>query len=139
MADFRTHFSCLLDVGTPDKAARALELYLAFAEEVEREEIGDVGFALSIQPEHGGTKLWIRDDVTGDPEQVLTFVKRCAEACGLTGRWGFEWANTCSRPRINAFGGGAHVLDLAEGSTVAWTDTNGWLALTLANGPEDGR
>src|SRR3546814_2235980 len=81
----------------------------------------------------------MRDDVTGDPEQVLTFVKRCAEAFALTGRWGFEWANTCSRPRINAFGGGAHVVDLADGSTIAWTDTNGWLALTLANGPEDGR
>src|SRR3546814_13299379 len=76
----------------------------------------------------------MRDDVTGDPEQVLTFVKRCAEAFALTGRWGFEWANTCSRPRINAFGGGAHVVDLADGSTIAWTDTNGWLALTLANG-----
>src|SRR3546814_2810095 len=104
------YFSCLLDVGTPDNAACGLELYLAFAEEVEREEIGDVGFVLSIQPEHGGTQLWMRDDVTGDPEQVLPFVKRCAEAFALTGRWGFEWANTCSRPRINAFEiGRAHV------------------------------
>ncbi|MEO3434481.1 hypothetical protein [Inquilinus sp. CAU 1745] len=139
MADFFTHFSCLLDVGTPANAARALDLYIAFAEEVEREEIGVVGFVMSIQPEHGGTQLWIRDDVTGDPEQVLTFVKRCAKAFSLAGRWGFEWANTCSRPRVNAFGGGAHVLDLADGSTVAWTDTNGWLALTLADGAEDGR
>src|SRR3546814_11260825 len=109
MAEIFTHCSCLLDVGTPDNAACGLELYRAFAEEVEREEIGDVGFVLSIQPEHGGTQLWMRDDVTGDPEQVLTFVKRCAEAFAPTGRWGFEWANTCSRPRINAFGGGPPV------------------------------
>ena len=27
MADYFTHFSCLLDVGTPDKAARALALF----------------------------------------------------------------------------------------------------------------
>ena len=26
MADFFTHFSCLLDVGTPENAARALDL-----------------------------------------------------------------------------------------------------------------
>jgi hypothetical protein len=30
MADFYTHFSCLLDVGSPDNAARALDLYQAF-------------------------------------------------------------------------------------------------------------
>jgi hypothetical protein len=30
MADLFTHFSCLLDVGTPDNAARALDLYQAF-------------------------------------------------------------------------------------------------------------
>ena len=72
------------------------------------------------------------DAVTGDPQQVILFVQRCAEAFGLTGRWGFQWANTCSRPRVNAFGGGAHVLDLATRQTVSWTDTNGWLARTLA-------
>jgi|HubBroStandDraft_2_1064218.scaffolds.fasta_scaffold548550_2 hypothetical protein len=27
MADYFTHFSCLLDVGTPENAARAVELY----------------------------------------------------------------------------------------------------------------
>jgi len=90
------------------------------------------GFLLSIQPEHGGTTLWIRDEETADPQQVIVFVQRCAEAFGLTDRWGFQWANTCSRPRVNAFGGGAHVLDLATRETVSWTDTNGWLARTLA-------
>src|SRR3546814_10951139 len=90
MAEFFTHFSCLLDVGTPDNAACGLELYLAFAEEVEREEIGDVGFVLSIQPEPSGTHLWMRDDATVDPETVLTLVKRCAEAFALTGPWGLE-------------------------------------------------
>lgn len=139
MADYFTHFSCLLDVGSPENAARALDLYRAFREAADREDPPSDGFLLSIQPEHGGSRLWICDDVTGDPEQVIRFVLRCAEAFGLTGRWGFQWANTCSRPRVNAFGGGAHVLDLADGSTVAWTDTEGWLALTLANGPEDAR
>jgi len=27
MADYFTHFSCLIDVGTPDNAARALALF----------------------------------------------------------------------------------------------------------------
>ena len=33
-----------------------------------------------------------------------------------------------------AFGGGAHVLDLATHITAAWIDTNGWLARTLTPG-----
>ncbi len=131
MADFYTHFSCLLDVGSPDNAARALDIYQAFMEDAAREEVPSDGFLLSVQPDLGATKLWIHDDATGDPQQAIDFVLRCAEAFALTGRWGFQWANTCSRPRINAFGGGAHVLDLEKRTTVTWTDTNGWLARTL--------
>jgi hypothetical protein len=39
MADFFTHFSCVLDVGTPDNAARALDLYQAFTEGAAREDV----------------------------------------------------------------------------------------------------
>ena len=134
MADYFTHFSCLLDVGTPQNAARALDLYNALSEEGASEEPPSDGFDLSIQPEHGGTTLWLRDDVTGDPERLIQFVKRCAGEFGLTGRWGFQYANTCSRPRVNAFGGGAHLLDLATGETIAWTYTHGWLEDHLAEG-----
>ena len=55
MADFFTHFSCVLDVGTPDNAARALKLYQAFMEDAAREEVPPDGFLLSIEPEHGAT------------------------------------------------------------------------------------
>ena len=80
MADYFTHFSCLLDVGTPENAARALDLYNRLSEAGASEEPPSEGFLLSIQPEHGGTQLWIRDDETGDPEHVIQFIKRCAAA-----------------------------------------------------------
>ncbi|MEH3046681.1 hypothetical protein [Sphingomonas adhaesiva] len=134
MADYVTHFSCTLDVGTPDNAARALDLYNALSEDGASEEPPSEGFLLSIQPEHGGTMLWMRDDGTGDPERLIAFVRRCAAAFALTGRWGFQYANTCSKPRLDGFGGGAHVLDLATGETVGWTDTDGWLAIVLDGG-----
>ena len=60
MADFFTHFSCVLDVGTPDNAARALDLYQALWWKPRGGRPSD-GFLLSIQPEHGGTTLWIRE------------------------------------------------------------------------------
>ncbi|MBX3547446.1 hypothetical protein, partial [Chelatococcus sp.] len=128
MANYFTHFSCLLDVGTPENAARALDLYNTLSAEGASEEPPSEGFLLSIEPQYGGTELWMRDDVTGDPERLIQFVKRCAAEFGLTGRWGFQYANTCSRPRLDGFGGGAHVLDLATGETVDWIYTDGWLA-----------
>ena len=137
MPDYFTHFSCLLDVGTPDNAARALDLYNALSAEGASEDPPSEGFLLSIQPEHGGTALWMRDDVSGDPERLIQFVKRCAAAFGLTGRWGFQYASTCSKRRLDGFGGGAHVLDLATGETVAWIYTDGWLASVLAGGDGD--
>ena len=132
MANYFTHFSCLLDVGTPENAARALDLYNRLSEEGASEEPPSEGFLLSIQPEHGGSQLWMRDDVTGDPEHLIRFVQRCAAEFGLTGRWGFQYAGTCSRPRLDGFGGGAHVLDLATGETVDWIYTDGWLAQTIS-------
>lgn len=138
MADYFTHFSCLLDVGTPENASRALDLYNALSEEGASEEPPSDGFLLSIQPEHGSSKLWMRDDVTGDPERLIQFVKRCAVEFDLVGRWGFQYANTCSRPRLDGFGGGAHALHLATGETIGWTYTDGWLAEVLDGGnPED--
>lgn len=137
MADYFTHFSCLLDVGTPDNAARALDLYNTLSEEGASEDPPSDGFLLSIQPEHGGTQLWMRDDITGDPERLIQFVKICAAEFSLTGRWGFQYANTCSKARVNAFGGGAHALDLATGETIAWTYTDGWLAEILDGGDPD--
>ena len=134
MADYFTHFSCLLDVGTPETAARALDLYNQLSEDGASEEPPTDGFLLSIQPAQGGSKLWMRDDVTGDPERLIQFVIRCAAEFHLTGRWGFQYANTCSRPRLDGFGGGAHVLDLATGETVAWIYTNGWLAEVIDGG-----
>lgn len=137
MADYFTHFSCLLDVGTPQNAARALDLYNRLSEDGAAEDPPSDGFLLSIQPEHGGIRLWIRDDVTGDPPRVIDFVLLCAKTFGLTGRWGFQYANTCSRPRTDAFGGGAHVLDLGAGQSVARIGTHGWLADMLATGGSD--
>ena len=132
MADYFTHFSCLLDVGTPENAARALDLYNTLSREGASDEPPSEGFLLSIEPQYGSSELWMRDDVTGDPERLIRFVQRCAAEFGLTGKWGFQYANTCSKPRLDGFGGGAHVLDLATGETVDWIYTDGWLDQTIS-------
>src|SRR5262249_60280294 len=43
------------------------------------------GLLMSVPPDQGGTKLWMRDATTGDPLQVIVFVQRCAEVFGPLG------------------------------------------------------
>ena len=137
MADYYTHFSCLLDVGTPENAVRALELFKGLSKDFKSEEPLYGGFLASIQPESDGTKIWIRDNGNGDVEGVIEFVKLCAAELALTGRWGFQYADSCSRPRLDGFGGGAHALDLATGEQLGWIGTDTWLANVLDGGDGD--
>lgn len=134
MTDFLTRFSCLLDVGSAANAARAFDIYTALIEENAREDPPAELFLLSLTPEHGTGRLWLRDPGSADQQLAITFVTRCAEAFGLTGLWGFQWANVASNPVVDGFSGGAHVLDLATGATVEWISTGRWLADRLAEG-----
>ncbi|XQZ98204.1 hypothetical protein ACOZ4Y_11675 [Komagataeibacter rhaeticus] len=129
MADYFTHFSCVLDVGTYENAKHALELYTNESEDCDGFRVSD-GFSLSLSRECN-SELWIHDDISGDPECVIVFVLRCAAEFRLLGLWGFEYANTCSPPRLEAFGGGAHIIDLGARKSVGWTSTNEWLASAL--------
>ncbi|MGA0544963.1 hypothetical protein ACO2Q1_06790 [Brevundimonas sp. VNH65] len=134
MTDFFTRFSCLLDVGTPANAVRAFDIYTALMAENASEDPPAEPFLLSLTPEHGPARLWLRDPGSADQQLLITFVTRCAEAFGLTGRWGFQWANIASDPVVNGFYGGAHVLDLSTGATLEWMSTGRWLADRLADG-----
>ena len=132
MADYFTHFSCIIDVGTADKAACALALFQDLrAAEQDADEPEFAGLTLSRQDAPEVSTLWIHDDEHGDVEAVISFVLRLADALDLTGLWGFQYALTCSRPRIDAFGGGAHVIDLGARKSVGWTSSQEWLAAAL--------
>ena len=134
MTDYLTRFSCLLDVGTAANAARAFDIYAALMAENAREAPPAEPFLLSLTPEHGAARLWLRDPGSADPQLLITFVARCAEAFALTGRWGFQCAGIASNPVVDGFSGGAHVLDLATGRTIDWMNSGRWLAEHLADG-----
>ena len=132
MADYFTHFSCLLDAGSPENAAKAMALFhRRRAEEADADELAFNGFDLVQQDGPSGSQLWIHDDDQGDVEGVINFVLRLAEELNLTGLWGFDFAHTCSRPRIEAFGGGAHVIDLGARKSLGWISTHEWLNAVL--------
>ena len=131
MADYLTNFSCVLDVGSAENAARALALRDEYAVELDADEGREPGFDLQADPHHGAGALWISSDGYGEPEHVIDFVLRCAEAFDLTGRWGFAWALTCSKPRLDAFGGGAQLIDLGQRRSLAWLDCSHWLGTVI--------
>ena len=132
MADYFTHFSCLLDVGIPDKAARALALFQEQrAADQDADDSAVAGFTLVHQDAPEGSSLWIHGDEHGDVEAVIRFVLRLAEDLDLTGLWGFQYALTCSRPRLDAYGGGAHAIDLGARKSIGWTSSQEWLAAAL--------
>ena len=79
MADYFTHFSCLLDVGTPDKAAHALALFQELrAADQDADDPEVAGLTLVRQDAPEGSTLWIHDDDQGDVEAVIRFVLRLA-------------------------------------------------------------
>ncbi|WP_375284022.1 hypothetical protein [Sphingobium yanoikuyae] len=135
MADYYTHFSCTLDVGNRANVEQALALYAHTLPNEDGLTFPD-GFRLE-PPADEGTELWIHDDGRGDVELVISFVLLCADRLFLEGRWGFEYGLTASRPLLDGFGGGAHVVDLSDRSSLSWTSTSEWLAGVLAGGDGD--
>ncbi|NPD15072.1 hypothetical protein HOY34_07625 [Xinfangfangia sp. D13-10-4-6] len=137
MANYYTHFSCLLDVGSSEKAQQAFAIYTRMAAECEESNDpndlwgGSLAFEIQIQDGPDSTVLWISDEDGGDVDSVITFVLRCAEELDLSGLWGFTYADTCSSPRVDAFGGGAHVVDLSRRKSIGWVATREWLAAVL--------
>jgi len=86
MADYFTHFSCLLDMGTSENALAARRLFTKQRlEDGERDEPLCSGFELTLQEGDADRILWIHDDVSGDVEQVIGFVLRLAQEFDLKG------------------------------------------------------
>ena len=137
MAEFYTQFSCILDVGTADNAKHSELVRAEFAAEMYRDEGGSPGFAMMVQPELGPGALWLHSDDQGDPEHVIQFVLRLAEELSLAGVWGFSWSHTCSKPRIDAFGGGAHVIDLGARRSIADIDCGNFVHEQIARRPAE--
>ncbi len=136
MADYFTHFSCQLEVGAGN-VEPALALYAQMARDLEADDGLPIGFA-AVASSGSPSALWLSDEDHGEPEYVMAFVLRCAEVFDLKGRWGFCWALTCSRPRLDGFGGGAQLLDLGARKSLAWVDCSQWLATQIGDDPADG-
>ena len=75
MADYFTHFSCVLDVGSPEKAIAALDLLTRLhLHEESADDPEYSGFAMTQQDGPESSILWFHDDEgEGDIEGVIRF------------------------------------------------------------------
>lgn len=131
MADHFTQFSYMFDVGTAENASRAEQIRQRLAAEIHEAEGHNIGFEMAPDPACSPGALWLSSGGYGEHEHVIAFVLACADAFDLTGRWGFTSALTCSKPRLDGFGGGVHLIDLGQRRTLAWLDCDHRLAGAL--------
>ena len=135
MADYFTNFSLLVPL--PDEAAQKYALDLAHAATVTyqgdeppanfpaslAEVIDDWQFDTDADQTSGSLGLWLHSD-SGSIDAVCAFIQHLLQKFNPEGRVSFEWSHDCSKPRVDAFGGGAAIITAEEIKSIC---TNQWL------------
>ncbi len=65
---------------------------------------------IEITHDENEETAWVRSEDSGDVDYTVDLVQAFLKRFELDLVVSFQWANTCSRPRPNAFGGGAVVI-----------------------------
>ena len=135
MADYFTNFSVVLPL--PDEAAQRYALDLA--NEARRAQQGDEPseklpdsiqeviedwqFETDAESADGKWGLWLHSE-SGGIDAVCAFIQHLLQKFNPEGRVGLEWSNDCSKPRLDAYGGGAAFITATEIKTM---NTSAWL------------
>lgn len=79
----------------------------------------------SFEVDRNEAGIWIHSDDSG-ADAACEFVQHLLDKFGIEESVGFEWANTSSKPYLDAFGGGAAIITAHE--IKSWTSF-AWLTL----------
>ena len=133
MADYFTNFSFIIALANEAQRNEALELFRQLSAVHQGEEIPadfpaalkdiaeDAGFELDADDEPQGLRF---HSTCGGIEAVCAFVQHLLARFQPGGCVTFEWSNDCSKPRIDAYGGGAAIITAREIKTMSTSD---WL------------
>lgn len=116
MADYYTHFSIGVRLTGEDAQARVTEALQNLRHK--RDELRDAGdddaadqvpIEFEYVVEEG--KLYLSDDgATGNVEHVAQFLQQLVTLGYVEEPVAFQWADSCSKPRVDAFTGGGVVV-----------------------------
>ena len=71
----------------------------------------NMGFHATMDTDVREAKIWIRDeDGVPNTDLLIRLVELAVEKMDLQSPVSFQWANTCSRPLLDGFGGGIAVI-----------------------------
>ena len=97
----------------------AVQIALRVAGELEKEDFCETDWAV----EDKGTKepyIWFSAEESGNVGHAEQIAKAVIEEMKLDKPFVLSWANTCSKPRLDEFGGGAFVVQ--RGRDTVWVD-----------------
>jgi hypothetical protein len=125
MADYYTHFSFVVDVKNREQADGLKKMLTDAAnEELLKDEDELLSTPWSLEDEGDLTIFWIRSDESGQVDLIVDILAKWQEDFKYEQPICFEWAYTCSKPRLNAFGGGSVLIHKGEAH---YTNTFDWL------------
>ena len=122
MANYYTEASFMVHFETKEKEARAAEILHSLenheeepcqgplkklAKDMEMQDFGYVGFNFTKElfPEAKVFTWWVTHDETIDVDRTATFLSYLIDH-DLLKPMGFQFSHTCSKARLDAFGGG---------------------------------
>jgi hypothetical protein len=135
MANYFTYFSLVLLLKDASQQQHALALAERAAEHRFRDseestpadippEFLDVLEDWSFETEKDGdNSIWLHSD-SGGIDAVCAFIQHLLQKFDPKGRVEFEWSDDCSKPRTDAYGGGAAIVTAKEIRTM---NTSQWL------------
>jgi len=140
MADHFTHFSLLIRL--PDEAAQAyaLDLHHQASRICQGDETldgfpadlaectEDWHFEVEADDIESHPALWLHSE-NGGIDAVCAYIQHLLQKFNLKEAVTFEWSHDCSKPRTDAYGGGAAVITATEIKTMS---THQWLQKQLA-------
>lgn len=144
MADYFTHFRLIVPL--PDEAAVQYALDLAeqafhtrMGDEMPtdfpaslRDVIEDWQFDTDSNDPSNGRGLWLHSS-DGGIDAVCAFIQHLLGRFAPEGHVTLEWSNDCSKPRVDAFGGGAALITAEKITSIS---TGEWLHQQVSRLPK---
>ena len=140
MADYFTNFSLIVPLPSEAAEKYALDLaeqahHIRMGEEMPkdfppslRDFVEDWQFDTEAASPQNGPGLWLHSN-DGGIDAVCAFIQRLLQRYNPDGSISLEWSDDCSKPRTDAFGGGAALITAKRIRSI---NTGQWLQSQIA-------
>ena len=131
MADYYTNFSLVLPLKRQPREYALRRANQALKQRQEDEPLpvdfpSDLAAVVEdwvFETEIQGKELWLHSQ-SGGQDAACVFLQHLLQRFSFAGGVAFEWSHDCSKPRTDAFGGGAAFVTATEIQTMT---TSQWL------------